>query len=32
LRRKLPLLTMLGGCCGSDHRHVEEIRRACAAP
>jgi S-methylmethionine-dependent homocysteine/selenocysteine methylase len=31
LRRKLPHLTVLGGCCGTDHRHVEEIRRSCAA-
>ncbi|MCE7989225.1 MAG: homocysteine S-methyltransferase [Caldilinea sp. CFX5] len=25
LRRKLPLLNVLGGCCGTDHRHIEEI-------
>ena len=31
LRRKLPHLAVLGGCCGTDHRHVEEIRRSCAA-
>jgi S-methylmethionine-dependent homocysteine/selenocysteine methylase len=29
LRRLLPELTVLGGCCGTDHRHVEEICRAC---
>jgi S-methylmethionine-dependent homocysteine/selenocysteine methylase len=29
LRRRLPQLTVLGGCCGTDHRHVEEIARAC---
>jgi S-methylmethionine-dependent homocysteine/selenocysteine methylase len=25
LRRKLPMLNVLGGCCGTDHRHVEAI-------
>ncbi|MGI8462027.1 MAG: homocysteine S-methyltransferase family protein [Solirubrobacterales bacterium] len=25
LRDKLPHLTVLGGCCGTDHRHVGEI-------
>jgi len=25
LRAKLPELTVLGGCCGTDHRHVAEI-------
>jgi S-methylmethionine-dependent homocysteine/selenocysteine methylase len=28
LRHRLPALTVLGGCCGTDHRHVREI---CAA-
>ncbi|MEA2418473.1 MAG: homocysteine S-methyltransferase [Thermoleophilaceae bacterium] len=28
LRAKLPRLTVLGGCCGTDHRHVGEIIRA----
>jgi S-methylmethionine-dependent homocysteine/selenocysteine methylase len=28
LRSSLPELTVLGGCCGTDHRHVTEI---CAA-
>ena len=28
LREKLPRLNVLGGCCGTDHRHVGEI---CAA-
>ena len=23
LREELPWLTILGGCCGTDHRHVE---------
>jgi homocysteine S-methyltransferase len=31
LRRKFPNLTVLGGCCGTDHRHVEQICFACAA-
>jgi S-methylmethionine-dependent homocysteine/selenocysteine methylase len=30
LKRRLPNLTVAGGCCGTDHRHVEEIGRACA--
>ena len=30
LRRRLPQLTVLGGCCGTDHRHVEAIATACA--
>ena len=29
LRRRLPRLTVLGGCCGTDHRHVEQICFAC---
>lgn len=29
LRRMLPALTLLGGCCGTDHRHVGEIALAC---
>jgi len=29
LRRLLPGLAVLGGCCGTDHRHVEAIARAC---
>jgi S-methylmethionine-dependent homocysteine/selenocysteine methylase len=28
LRDKLPRLNVLGGCCGTDHRHVTEICRA----
>ncbi|MGI5501472.1 homocysteine S-methyltransferase family protein [Lentzea sp. CA-135723] len=28
LRTKLPRLTVLGGCCGTDHRHVDAISRA----
>ena len=30
LRRRLPGLAVLGGCCGTDHRHVAAIARACA--
>lgn len=29
LRARLPQLTVLGGCCGTDHRHVAQIRFAC---
>jgi len=29
LRELLPQLTVLGGCCGTDHRHVEAIFAAC---
>jgi len=33
LRRRLPSLHIVGGCCGTDHRHVEAIaRRAASAP
>lgn len=32
LRRKLPNLHILGGCCGTDHRHVEAICRHCLKP
>jgi len=28
LGTKLPRLTVLGGCCGTDHRHVREIAAA----
>ena len=28
LRDRFPHLTVLGGCCGTDHRHVEAIGRA----
>jgi homocysteine S-methyltransferase len=30
LRERMRHLTVLGGCCGTDHRHVEEICMACA--
>lgn len=26
----LPNLTVMGGCCGTDHRHIEQIAIACA--
>ena len=29
LRELLPELTVVGGCCGTDHRHVAKIRDAC---
>jgi S-methylmethionine-dependent homocysteine/selenocysteine methylase len=29
LRQKLGKLNVLGGCCGTDHRHVEQIALAC---
>jgi homocysteine S-methyltransferase len=31
LRRLLPNANVLGGCCGTDHRHVAHIGHACAA-
>jgi S-methylmethionine-dependent homocysteine/selenocysteine methylase len=31
LRRHHPQLTVLGGCCGTDHRHVACIGAACKA-
>ena len=29
LKRRLPQLNILGGCCGTDHRHLEQIAQAC---
>jgi len=29
LRRRFPHLAVLGGCCGTDHRHVRQIAVAC---
>ena len=29
LRKKLPNLNVLGGCCGTDYRHIEAIVKAC---
>jgi S-methylmethionine-dependent homocysteine/selenocysteine methylase len=31
LRDRLPALNVMGGCCGTDHRHVESIAAACGA-
>lgn len=31
LRRRFPQIAILGGCCGTDHRHIEEIGSACTA-
>lgn len=28
-KKRLPQLNVLGGCCGTDHRHVEQIVEAC---
>ena len=28
LKRALPRLNVLGGCCGTDHRHVAAISRS----
>jgi len=30
LRRLVPSLNVFGGCCGTDHRHVEEIAKSLA--
>ena len=29
LKKRLPQLNVMGGCCGTDHRHVEQIATAC---
>lgn len=29
LRALLPGITVIGGCCGTDHRHIEAIGQAC---
>jgi len=29
LRNRFPQLNVLGGCCGTDHRHVAAIAKAC---
>ena len=31
LRDRMRHFTVFGGCCGTDHRHVEQIRIACTA-
>jgi len=30
LKSGLPRLNVMGGCCGTDHRHVEQIAAACS--
>jgi homocysteine S-methyltransferase len=32
LRASLPAISVLGGCCGTDLRHVEQIAVACVRP
>ena len=32
LRRLLPNLAVMGGCCGTDHRHVEAMADCCLHP
>jgi len=32
LRRRLGNLNVLGGCCGTDHRHTDQSAAACAPP
>ena len=32
LRERLPQLSVLGGCCGTDIRHVTAIAEACSVP
>lgn len=29
IRRRFPAINVFGGCCGTDHRHIEQICRAC---
>lgn len=29
LRRRFPWINVLGGCCGTDHRHIAAIGQAC---
>jgi len=29
LKKKLQYLNVIGGCCGTDHRHVDEVLKAC---
>ena len=30
LKKRLGQLNVMGGCCGTDHRHIEEIAAACS--
>ncbi|AYF86975.1 homocysteine S-methyltransferase family protein [Pseudomonas sp. JS3066] len=29
LRQRLPHINVMGGCCGTDHRHIEQMAKAC---
>jgi S-methylmethionine-dependent homocysteine/selenocysteine methylase len=29
IRSRFPWINILGGCCGTDHRHIEQISAAC---
>jgi len=31
LKEMMPHLTVLGGCCGTDHRHIDAIAHSCLA-
>ena len=31
LYQHFPQINVLGGCCGTDHRHIEQIAKSCAA-
>jgi methionine synthase I (cobalamin-dependent) len=31
IRARLRHINVVGGCCGTDHRHIEQICLACAA-
>jgi S-methylmethionine-dependent homocysteine/selenocysteine methylase len=31
IRRRFPWINVLGGCCGTDHRHIAAIGHACTA-
>jgi methionine synthase I (cobalamin-dependent) len=30
LKRRQPQLSVMGGCCGTAHRHVQQIAAACS--
>jgi methionine synthase I (cobalamin-dependent) len=30
LKKRVPELNVIGGCCGTDHRHIEQIAAACS--
>lgn len=32
LRERFPHIRVIGGCCGTDHRHITEIGHACLVP